>query len=187
MSGCRQPPAEEAHDLGGEYRALATKLHPDRGGSKEAMARLNRVRDELKQIDGRATEGGLRPMHYDPVGREAVPPRAGREAIPGRCAGSIRLGYELDLRPGRPKTSLQAAGADGAFAMTDTPARLAPPARPPRVDGGSLESRLGTAHELSARTARAYMLDLRKCPMPACARSGWVCADLRRLRALEDR
>jgi hypothetical protein len=32
------------------YRALATRLHPDRGGTKDAMARLNRVRDELKQI-----------------------------------------------------------------------------------------------------------------------------------------
>ena len=40
--------AEELVDLG--YRALATKLHPGRGGSKDAMARLNRVRDELKQI-----------------------------------------------------------------------------------------------------------------------------------------
>ena len=40
--------AEELVDAG--YRALATKLHPDRGGSKDAMARLNRVRDELKQI-----------------------------------------------------------------------------------------------------------------------------------------
>ena len=36
-------------DLG--YRALATRLHPDtRSGSKEAMARLNVVRDELKSI-----------------------------------------------------------------------------------------------------------------------------------------
>ena len=40
--------AEELVDLG--YRALATRLHPDRGGSKDAMARLNRVRDELKQV-----------------------------------------------------------------------------------------------------------------------------------------
>jgi hypothetical protein len=40
--------AEELIDLG--YRALATRLHPDRGGSKDAMARLNRVRDELKQL-----------------------------------------------------------------------------------------------------------------------------------------
>jgi hypothetical protein len=40
--------AVELIDIG--YRALATKLHPDRGGSKEAMARLNRVRDELKQM-----------------------------------------------------------------------------------------------------------------------------------------
>lgn len=34
-------------DIG--YRVLARKLHPDRGGSKEAMARLNSVRDRLKQ------------------------------------------------------------------------------------------------------------------------------------------
>jgi hypothetical protein len=41
--------AEELIDIG--YRALATKLHPDvRGGSKLAMMRLNRVRDELKAI-----------------------------------------------------------------------------------------------------------------------------------------
>lgn len=40
--------AEELVDLG--YRALATKLHPDRGGNKDAMTRLNRVRDELKQF-----------------------------------------------------------------------------------------------------------------------------------------
>jgi hypothetical protein len=33
-------------DLG--YRALATRLHPDRGGSKDAMMRLNTVRDVLK-------------------------------------------------------------------------------------------------------------------------------------------
>jgi hypothetical protein len=39
--------AEELVDAG--YRALATRLHPDRGGSKDAMTRLNRVRDELKQ------------------------------------------------------------------------------------------------------------------------------------------
>ena len=32
------------------YRALATRLHPDRGGSRDAMARLNIVRDELKDI-----------------------------------------------------------------------------------------------------------------------------------------
>ena len=40
--------AEELVDIG--YRALATRLHPDRGGTKDAMSRLNRVRDELKQI-----------------------------------------------------------------------------------------------------------------------------------------
>jgi hypothetical protein len=35
-------------DLG--YRALATRLHPDRGGSRDAMSRLNLVRDELKSV-----------------------------------------------------------------------------------------------------------------------------------------
>jgi len=40
--------AEELVDLG--YRALATRLHPDRGGSKDAMARLNRIRDELRHV-----------------------------------------------------------------------------------------------------------------------------------------
>jgi len=40
--------AEQLIDAG--YRALATKLHPDRGGSKDAMTRLNRVRDELKEV-----------------------------------------------------------------------------------------------------------------------------------------
>jgi hypothetical protein len=40
--------AEQLVDAG--YRALATRFHPDRGGSKDAMARLNRVRDELKSI-----------------------------------------------------------------------------------------------------------------------------------------
>jgi hypothetical protein len=40
--------ALELIDVG--FKALATRLHPDRGGSKEAMARLNRVRDELKGV-----------------------------------------------------------------------------------------------------------------------------------------
>jgi hypothetical protein len=40
--------AEELIDIG--YRALATRLHPDRGGSKDAMRRLNRVRAELKNV-----------------------------------------------------------------------------------------------------------------------------------------
>lgn len=35
-------------DLG--YRAMATRLHPDHGGSQEAMSRLNTVRDELKSV-----------------------------------------------------------------------------------------------------------------------------------------
>jgi hypothetical protein len=33
-------------DIG--YKALATKLHPDKGGSRDAMARLNTVRERLK-------------------------------------------------------------------------------------------------------------------------------------------
>jgi len=33
-------------DIG--YRALSTKLHPDKGGSREAMATLNDARDDLK-------------------------------------------------------------------------------------------------------------------------------------------
>jgi Protein of unknown function (DUF3102) len=40
--------AVELVNLG--YRALATRLHPDRGGSKDAMVRLHRVRDALKSI-----------------------------------------------------------------------------------------------------------------------------------------
>jgi hypothetical protein len=40
--------ALELIDIG--YKAMATRLHPDRGGSKDAMRRLNRVRDELKSV-----------------------------------------------------------------------------------------------------------------------------------------
>ena len=40
--------ALELIDLG--YKAMASRLHPDRGGSKDAMARLNRIRLELKGI-----------------------------------------------------------------------------------------------------------------------------------------
>jgi hypothetical protein len=32
------------------FKALATRLHPDKGGSKDAMVRLNRVRHELKDV-----------------------------------------------------------------------------------------------------------------------------------------
>jgi len=32
------------------YKALATRLHPDRGGSRDAMRRLNRVRVELNSL-----------------------------------------------------------------------------------------------------------------------------------------
>ncbi len=34
-------------DIG--FKALASKLHPDKGGTKDAMARLNRVRKHLQQ------------------------------------------------------------------------------------------------------------------------------------------
>lgn len=40
--------ALELIDIG--FKALATRLHPDRGGSQQAMRRLNRVRDELKGV-----------------------------------------------------------------------------------------------------------------------------------------
>jgi hypothetical protein len=40
--------ALELIDIG--YKALATRLHPDRGGSRGAMTRLNRVRDELREV-----------------------------------------------------------------------------------------------------------------------------------------
>jgi hypothetical protein len=40
--------AVELVNLG--YRALATRLHPDQGGSKDAMVRLHRVRDQLKSV-----------------------------------------------------------------------------------------------------------------------------------------
>lgn len=39
--------AQQLIDIG--YKALASKLHPDKGGSRDAMSRLNRVRDRLKQ------------------------------------------------------------------------------------------------------------------------------------------
>lgn len=40
--------ALELVDIG--YKALATRLHPDKGGSRDAMRRLNRVRDELRGV-----------------------------------------------------------------------------------------------------------------------------------------
>jgi hypothetical protein len=39
--------AEQLIDIG--YKVLAAKLHPDKGGSREAMARLNKVRELLKE------------------------------------------------------------------------------------------------------------------------------------------
>lgn len=49
----RQREARLVEDLGRQlidigYKVLATKLHPDTGGSAEAMARLNRVRERLR-------------------------------------------------------------------------------------------------------------------------------------------
>lgn len=46
--------ALELVDIG--YKTLATKLHPDRGGSRDAMARLNSVRDRLKAHARRAVD-----------------------------------------------------------------------------------------------------------------------------------
>jgi len=40
--------AKELIDIG--WKALSTRLHPDRGGSPDAMRRLNRVRSELKSL-----------------------------------------------------------------------------------------------------------------------------------------
>jgi hypothetical protein len=40
--------AVELVDIG--FKALATRLHPDHGGSEQAMRRLNRVRRELKSV-----------------------------------------------------------------------------------------------------------------------------------------
>ncbi len=34
-------------DIG--FKVLVKELHPDKGGSREAMSRLNRMRDRLKQ------------------------------------------------------------------------------------------------------------------------------------------
>jgi DUF3102 family protein len=39
--------ANELIDIG--FKVLATKLHPDKGGSQEAMSRLNKVKNLLKQ------------------------------------------------------------------------------------------------------------------------------------------
>ena len=39
--------AHQLVDIG--YKVLATKLHPDKGGSAAAMARLNKVRHLLKE------------------------------------------------------------------------------------------------------------------------------------------
>ena len=35
-------------DIG--FKVLATKLHPDKGGSTEAMTRLNNIRQSLKEF-----------------------------------------------------------------------------------------------------------------------------------------
>jgi hypothetical protein len=48
--------AEELIEIG--YRALALKLHPDRGGAKIAMSRLNCVHDDLKRYAQTRRFGG---------------------------------------------------------------------------------------------------------------------------------
>jgi hypothetical protein len=53
----RKQMAVQLIDIG--YKVLATKLHPDKGGSSEAMARLNRVRTLLTQaVNQLTTERG---------------------------------------------------------------------------------------------------------------------------------
>jgi hypothetical protein len=42
------------------YRALAAKMHPDKGGSAEAMARLNKARDRLRNKSFLSWAGGIR-------------------------------------------------------------------------------------------------------------------------------
>lgn len=44
--GAQRALALQLIDIG--YKALASKLHPDKGGSREAMSRLNQVRERLK-------------------------------------------------------------------------------------------------------------------------------------------
>jgi hypothetical protein len=44
--GAQRQLALQLIDIG--YKALASKLHPDKGGSRDAMARLNQVRERLK-------------------------------------------------------------------------------------------------------------------------------------------
>ena len=46
LGGVTDPLARELIDIG--YKALAKELHPDRGGSVESMAMLNRVRDRMR-------------------------------------------------------------------------------------------------------------------------------------------
>lgn len=47
-SKLRQELAKQLIDIG--YKVLATRLHPDHGGSKEAMVRLNIVRESLSKL-----------------------------------------------------------------------------------------------------------------------------------------
>jgi hypothetical protein len=44
----RRDLAKELIDIG--YKALATRLHPDRGGSKDAMVRLNDLRAQFLEL-----------------------------------------------------------------------------------------------------------------------------------------
>src|SRR5262249_168560 len=50
-AGARRKLARQIIDAG--YKALATKMHPDIGGSHEAMTRLNQTRNQMKRDNQR--------------------------------------------------------------------------------------------------------------------------------------
>jgi hypothetical protein len=57
--------AQDVIDAG--YRRLAKELHPDKGGAPDDMARLNRVRERLRQgIAASLQWGKLREWKYRP-------------------------------------------------------------------------------------------------------------------------
>lgn len=59
-------PDATADDIKANYRRAAAKAHPDKGGSNEEMARVNRAYAVLSDADKRA--------HYDQTGEESSQP-----------------------------------------------------------------------------------------------------------------